>query len=465
MAKLPKFRKMIKTNIAQNIFEPLYAKAYVKDNRLNYYNFIKKAQWNTLQENEKIQAQKLYQLIKYASKNIPYYKKIVKKEKINFSESTIFKDMRKFPLMTKEIVKKEFNSLYKIQKGMRWYYRATSGTTEKPLRFIQDYSFQGNHMAMFKLQYEWSDVKLGERLIELLVSRDYIAEQKKYLSNRFANWMYSISVLDALSLNHKKKKLYAKKITKGKPRLIVANPESIFELSKFIKKSGFKVHPPKAIKVVSGILYPHMRKEIESVFGCPVFDIYGARECGIIAGECEEKRLHQNVLHHYVEILNKDNIPCREGEVGEIYVTLLTNFAMPLIRYRLRDLAIYTKSLCACGRGLPLFDEIVGRDSDVFKTKDGRIIPGKKIVQIITESFPDESIGQFQIIQRNYNLFEVKINIKNRLNSNKKKSLVEDLIGEIVGEVCRIKWVYTSTIKATQSGKYRFTLRDFDILD
>ena len=104
--------------------------------------------------------------------------------------------------------------------------------------------------------------------------------------------------------------------------------------------------------VTAGTLFEPIRQTIESVFQAPVFNRYGSREVGDIACECEaHSGLHVALPTQFVEILRPDGTAAGPGEIGEIVVTSLTNFAMPLIRYRIGIVGHGRKSLVAAGVG------------------------------------------------------------------------------------------------------------------
>ena len=115
----------IGTYLRKNIIFPFYWKFIKHSNVLSRYKVLRNHQWNTLEENKKIQQKKLYKLIEYASENIPYYKRIIQEYNIQFSEDTIFKDIKKFPLLTKDVIRNHFDKLYKFRDNT--YYRNSSG--------------------------------------------------------------------------------------------------------------------------------------------------------------------------------------------------------------------------------------------------------------------------------------------------------------------------------------------------
>jgi phenylacetate-CoA ligase len=128
-----------------------------------------------------------------------------------------------------------------------------------------------------------------------------------------------------------------------------------------------------------------------------VFETYGCREFMLIAAECECRQgLHLTAEHLWVEILDDAGNPAPAGEEGNVVVTDLFNYGMPFIRYATGDRAVASPEPCRCGRGLPLLSKIVGRQLDVIRTPDGRLIPGEFFPHLIKD-FP--AVRRFQVVQ------------------------------------------------------------------
>src|SRR5207249_8327871 len=119
------------------------------------------------------------------------------------------------------------------------------------------------------------------------------------------------------------------------------------------------------------------RALIARAFGCPVFDEYGTRELGPLAHECPAHRGHHvNAESYVVEVA---------GESGEILVTDLNSRSVPLIRYRVGDVAVAGGHPCVCGRGLPLLERLAGRPPSAVRGAQGRSVPGTVFADLFTE--------------------------------------------------------------------------------
>jgi phenylacetate-CoA ligase len=146
-------------------------------------------------------------------------------------------------------------------------------------------------------------------------------------------------------------------------------------------------------------LYRHYRRKIEEQFHCFVTDTYGCGEGIQVAAQCglSNGAYHVFMPHVVLEVVDDHGYPVNKGETGNVLLTRLDVGAMPLIRYRVGDLA--RKALtdtCPCGRGLEMVASIEGRDTDVIVTPNGN----RLIVHFFTgifEYYP--SIANFRIVQ------------------------------------------------------------------
>lgn len=118
-------------------------------------------------------------------------------------------------------------------------------------------------------------------------------------------------------------------------------------------------------------LLPHDRETLRSFFGVPVADGYGSREAGFIAHECPAGRMHVNMAHVIVELLDDVGRPVAAGEPGEIVITHLESWGMPFIRYRTGDVARWDPRACSCGMSHAVLAGIEGRRGDLICTPDG----------------------------------------------------------------------------------------------
>ena len=184
----------------------------------------------------------------------------------------------------------------------------------------------------------------------------------------------------------------------SKPKLVVSYPEAIYCLAKFAENEGLSIIPQRAIMTAAGKLFPFMRRKIEQVFQCKVFDRYGSREVGDMACEIPGiNGLWVAPWGNYLEIVDPEGNRVADGIEGDILVTSLTNYAMPLIRYNIGDRGVLSSPARIKDKYSQILQEVTGRSMDYFRTQNGAIInPGYFMANLYYRDW----IAQYQIIQK-----------------------------------------------------------------
>ena len=185
-----------------------------------------------------------------------------------------------------------------------------------------------------------------------------------------------------------------------------------------------------------------MRKELEERLGIKAIDIYGLTEmCGPgVGGECE----CQNGTHlwedmFYPEIINPDTLePVEPGEFGELVFTSLCKEAMPILRYRTRDLTRLIYDKCECGRTAVRMDRILGRSDDMMIIRGVNVFPSQ-IETCLTE-FPAFTPQYFITVDRknNEDTFDLDVELRSEFfspNPSKQMPYIKPLYDRIVSMV------------------------------
>jgi phenylacetate-CoA ligase len=442
--------------LRRNILLPIYWNYIRRLNTLKYYEKLRKLQWSTMEENREIQRKKLYELIKYASKNIPYYRKVINKYDIQFSEDTIFEDIKKFPVLTKELIRKHFDELY-IFKDNTYYRNTSGGSTGKAVVFYQDKEYLDWANATKRLFNEWTGRRIGDPMIKLWGSLRDILKGGQGFKGYLRQQISGVTILNSYRMNEREMYEYVKRINSIKPRLLLAFPNSIDELARFIQKHHLSIYSPSAIMTSGGLLYPEVQVRIKEVFQAPVFNRYGSREVGDIACNCEENQgLHIIPNIHYIEILDNRGKEVKAGEIGEIVITSLTSYSMPLIRYKIEDRGILSKKECSCGRGFPLLEKVEGRIRSMFRNKQGDLVDSGVFIRLF---FFRDNIKQFQVIQESLDLIMINLVLKDKQRLTvveKDFREISEIIKLIMGDDTKIKYKIVNEIKDSPSGKYMY---------
>jgi len=381
----------------------------------------------------------LNNILDYVTNNTEYYK--------NFSAT----DLSSFPILTKDIIRNQFENLKsKDLNSRKWWINTSGGSTGEPVKFIQDkeYLLQSRYTTYQEKQK--LGYKFGNNFIKLWGDEKEILNNSQSLKSKLINKIKNITFLNSFNMSQENMFTFVENINKKQPKLIVAYAQAMYELAKFVEENNLNIQNVGSIITSAGTLYPFMRETIEKNFNTKVYNRYGSREVGNIA--CEEPDIAGLVITNdvYIEIVDENGNLCPNGIEGDIIVTSLINYAMPLIRYRIGDRGILNRTKY----DFPILEKVSGRNVNMFKTRDNKLIDGEYFTHLIYNKF---WIKKFQIIQKSFDLIEVKI-VKD-LDENKKDLLnIEDGIKKIMGKQCKIIFTFVNDIPPLKSGKYLYTI-------
>jgi len=424
-----------------------------------HLRFLISAERASPEELNRLQDEKLRRLLDHAAANVPYYRDILTEAGVVGDGKVGGADFGAIPPLTKEIIRAQGEKLYSGDyKKRRWYFNTSGGSTGQPVRFIQDRNYQSWDFACRFYYNMMAGKDIGQRELLLWGSQRDVLGQKDKLSVLLRRWIFNKALCNSFLMSPESMTRYARFWNRYKPRMVWAYTGSIFEFARHIRNTNTEIFKPASIICTAETLTEDIRGFVADVFGCPVLNQYGSREVGAIACECPHKRgLHTFGFHNKIEILDDDLRPCTPGRMGQIYITTLNNYSMPLIRYRIGDTAIVSeRQSCPCGRTSPLIAAVTGRTSDHFRTRQGRLIHG----EYFTHLFYDRNeIRKFRVIQHDYDHIEVLAESDDKIDDRTIGDITEK-IRLVMGDRCEVSFKQVDQIPPSASGKHRYTVSE-----
>lgn len=426
--------------------------------KLTYLRRMQNLNKATLESSQK---ERLRILLMHAYRQVPYYQALfdvcglVKQGEVNLERFT------HLPLLDKDILRTQGAALHSADLSTRsWYEDTSGGSTGEPVRFVQDADYHGWMMATKLLFDEWTGYRLGDSKVVLWGSERDILAGGETLKTSLGRYLRNETMLNSFRMSPEEMHSFVDVINTHKPKQILAYVESMFELARFVEREGLEVYAPGAVMTSAGTLHDAVKQKIETVFRAPVYNRYGSREVGDVA--CTYDVHSQAGLYivptQHVEILNEDGSPTPPGEVGEIVITLLSNFAMPLIRYRVGDMAVKADD-GADALAWPALTSVTGRVTDMFLTKDGSRVYGEYFTHLF---YLRDWVKKFQVVQETYDCIVIKV--VPRVQGEFQPAKVKDELDAIKRDVrtamgeCDVAFEFVDDIAPTSSGKYRYTL-------
>jgi phenylacetate-CoA ligase len=234
------------------------------------------------------------------------------------------------------------------------------------------------------------------------------------------------------------------------PDYLLTYPSALRDLLRYAQDRGIAIPRLRELRTLAELLPAETRSLAREVWGLKIVDMYSTQEAGYLALQCpEHEHYHAQSEAVLLEVLDPAGNPCPPGTVGRVVITPLFNFAMPMIRYEVGDLA-EVGGPCPCGRGLPVLSRILGRTRDMLVYPDGR-----RGWPLLGDMFYTEipEIRQFQMVQHAVDDIEIKLVADRRLTAEEEARLAEWLHLRS-GHAFPVRITYHADIPRGPSGKF-----------
>jgi len=408
---------------------------------------LKKSQWLTHPMLQRIQEKKLRNIIKHAYNHVPYYHHLLKSLSLNPNDIQKVDDLCKIPILTKSEIQ---NRLEKFTANNldrnRCFSNRTSGSTGTPLTIICDDTAHTRIVSRHLRSYFECGLKIRDKVA-------HFSDPRHFHGNRY--WFNCLGFLSQRDFSvFDRIDDHITKLIEHPPDAIEGYPSILLLIAETVQDRKIKGLNPRLIFSTSELLIDGIRKKINSVFKTELFDRYGSVEFGTFAWECQRHNgYHLDIEDVVVEFL-KNGETVSLGEKGEIVVTSLFNYAMPLIRYSLGDIGTLSDEQCSCGRGLPLMKIIDGRADDFLVLPSGKTISARNIG---TLEYID-GIARCRIIQEQKDKIIVQIVKGRNFSQETIKQVREKILRGCLGEDVKIVVKLVEEIPKDKSGKIRMVM-------
>jgi phenylacetate-CoA ligase len=240
-------------------------------------------------------------------------------------------------------------------------------------------------------------------------------------------------------------------LKRSEPDVISAYPSMLTLLSKEIRKQNISGINPRFILAGGETLTVKAENEISEAFKSKIFRTYGAEEFSLLAFECKKHSGYHIISDAIILEILKNEKYVSEGEEGEIIVTGLINYTMPLIRYKLGDIGTFTNKKCTCGSGYPLIKNIEGRTDDFLILPSGRKI-SPRVINII-EDFP--GVSRYKTVQEAKDRIVVNLVKEKGFNPESINEIKKHIIAGCLGEDVEVEVNLVKEIPLERTGKLR----------
>jgi phenylacetate-CoA ligase len=394
----------------------------------------------------------LNEILAYSNKYCPYYEKLY--EKNNIDKPNI-DSLTKIPFLDKENIKANYTSLQSRNiKKVTNYIMNTGGTTGSPLTFpvSSHYEYEHHEFAFKLFGYKKGDIIVS--FDGTNISEDNIRNNIYWGKTSRSNLPYGKTSFSTVYLSNETASAYIKKLNSIKPNFIRGYPTAINYLAIYMLENNLRFDfPLKGVFLTAETIFSNQISNIKKAFKCPISLEYGHSEVSVFAYTVDDTyEYYCSPFYGYTEIIGPDGKHVNFGETGEIVVTGFYNKAMPFIRYRTSDMAVYNGNK----DGIVRLKRIDGRTQDFILDINGDKI---FLVGLIYGGHHDflNHIKKWQIIQYEYGKISIKI-VRGNNFSDKDRISIEALFFGMNEIKSTIEFV--DEIGFTSRGKNKFVIQN-----
>lgn len=415
-----------------------------------FLDFLDISQYWSKNELEDYQGERLKILIKYVYNYVPYYRNIMKSNKLIPDDFKSIKDITKFPIQKKENIRqgiREGTLISTFIESNKLLYSSSSGSTGEPLQFYIDKVANSVSKSAGIRAWQWMGFELGDKILRI----NYLPRTSlnKRMQDLFSNNRYiKMNNLDEKEINN-----IIKNINKYKPKVLRCYPEPLYQIAKYIQENNIYIEMIPIVSTTGSKIFIHQRNLIEQVFNAKVFDAYSCEGSGPIS-ECNEHSYHSAMEYSLTEIIDENGYPTN---MGRHITTDLWNMACPFIRYDTGDNLTLSELKCLCGRELLKIDEIFGRESEVIITPDNNYIYAPTIVGFMQDY---KGVDQFQLNQTDFDKIIIRLKINDKYNSIEEKNILQ-LLNTLTDEKMNIEIDYVDSIPLLHNGKRKIINNEY----
>lgn len=359
---------------------------------------------------EQLQLVRLQETVRWAYEKVPFYRELFDRQGVSPADIKSLADTRRLPFTVKTDLRDNYPfGLFAVSNKEIVRLHASSGTTGKPI----------------VVGYSQRDLETWTKLVARIVSQAGVSDED-IAQIAFGYGLFTggfglhyglermgVTVLPVSGGNSEKQIMLMQDFG---TTVLVSTPTYALQLAEVAEQMGIE---PKSLNLRVGLFGGEpwsegIRQAIEGRWGIKATDNYGLSEVmgPGVAGECEfANGLHISEDHFLIEIVDpQTGEPVGYGQEGEVVITTLTKEALPMIRYRTRDLSVLNPEPCRCGRTTARMRRVSGRTDDMLIIRGVNVFPSQ-IESVLFEIDGVEPMYQL-IVKRNGYLDELEVQVE-----------------------------------------------------
>jgi len=361
-------------------------------------------------------------------------------------------ELARLPFLDREVIGSHGVGAFLTRDPAGLFTVTTSGSTGTPGRFLRSRLEESDYSARWWRVYQAYGCSMRDPQINVATARKPDRSGPVLLLRRLG----LVPPVERLDSQLPPAEILAR-VRAVCPPILTGYAGAIEALAEHVLAVGAEIQPPRAVFCTAMEVTDRCLELVRLAFRAPAVDVYVTNEFGVIAWSCPVRRdvLHLNDDAFIVEVVGPDDRPVPPGAIGELLVTSLRLTAMPLIRYRMGDMAARLEGPCPCGRGLGSITRVQGRTAHAIRRRNGALITTPVITSLIGRAQAYEWVRAFQVREEPGRRLHFLLQPRRRPSDAQRLALA-DSIEAAIGQEFRISFEDVAEIPTAPSGKLQF---------
>ena len=372
----------------------------------------------SIEEIYTFQSEKLKELLAYLNQNSRFYKRLFSHHSIDINAIQTLEDLQQIPVITKTDLQEFNDDFFCVTRDKIIDYVTTSGTLGSPVTIgLTDNDLE--RLAYNEaISFQCAGIQKGD-VVQLMTTMDrrFMAGLAYFLGLRKLG-------AGVIRVGSGIPELQWDSILKYKPAYLISVPSFLLKLIEYAESHqiDYKSSSVKGVICIGEALRDQdfnptlLSDKITQKWPIQLFSSYASTEMSTAFTECEN---FQGGHHHpeliIVEVLDNENKPVNQGEVGELVITTLGIEAMPLLRFKTGDIVQLHTDACPCGRNSLRLGPVVGRKQHMIKYKGTTLYP--PAMHDLLSSFEEIENHVIEIFTNDLGTDEILIKVVTKNNS------------------------------------------------
>lgn len=408
-------------------------------------------QWLPAERIAQLRERRLARLLLRAAA-APYYRELFERVGLRLDRPLGGADLARLPLLGRSAIEAAGLDAFLTVDRRRLFTISTSGSTSRPGVFLRSAFEEAGFSARWARVY----AAYGCGMLDSQVNIASGGAQRK---------PGAVSLLRAARLLPRVVNLAsgapvaenAERILRLKPEILTGYSAAIEALADYVLTHRIPFPQPRLVICAAMEVTEHCRTLAARAFGAPVANVYVTNELGVVGWSCPRRPdvLHMNDDAFEIEILGADGRPAPPGTIGEIVVTPLFLHSMPLLRYRIGDLAARLDGRCECGRGLGLMSPVQGRTAHALVGAGGRLVTAPLLAAAFGQSGSFTWVKRFQLREEIGGCVRVLVEQRRNPSAAERDALISAL-RQLIEPAYVVRLEPTDRIPLASSGKFQW---------